>query len=383
MIEASHWIDRGGSNAPLCPVSHSPRMMRNEDFVSIAEQLALSPVTVRMALSGKNLRRMMSPGVEDRVIFAAREFEVPSDSSFFAPNTAVSFTIGIVVPEVADGYLASVLNGIEKELFHAGYLHHIVCHHGREDLLTAYAASLVDSRVDGLIFVNSMLPPLTNVPSVALSNHQTASWATRIHIDHDLAAELTLQHLLDLGHRRIAFIRGQKESLDAKSRWTSLCYAAKTLGLEIHEELCLQLEENQWSPRLGYPVVRDLLARRTDFTAICCFNDFVAIGAIKAIRETGLSCPDDISVIGFDDIESAEYCEPSLTTIRQPLKHMGSLAARVLLNKIHYPEAKASKSILMQPSLIVRSSTGPVNSERLHIGTTAIKPGKTNRKVIV
>ncbi|MBB5061936.1 LacI family DNA-binding transcriptional regulator [Granulicella mallensis] len=326
---------------------------------------------------------MMSPGVQERVFLAAKEFEVSSSSNLFAPSPGASFSIGVVVPEVADGYLASVLNGIEKELFETGYLHSVVCHHGREDLLTAYAASLVDSRVDGLIFVNSMLPPPTNVPSVALSNHQTAAWATRIHIDHDLAAELTLQHLLGLGHRRIAFIRGQKESLDAKSRWTSLCYAAKTLGLDIHEELCLQLEENQWSPRLGYPVVRDLLARRTDFTAICCFNDFVAIGAIKAIREAGLSCPDDISVIGFDDIESAEYCEPSLTTIRQPLKHMGSLAARVLLNKIHYPEAKASKSILMQPSLIVRSSTGPVNSERLHIGTTATKPGKTNRKLTV
>jgi LacI family transcriptional regulator, galactose operon repressor len=353
---------------PLGTVGPVLSMPHDGDLASIAERLTLSPVTIRMALSGQY---QIAPEVKDRIFLAVKEFQVPPTSHMFAPSSSSSFTIGIVVPEVADGYLTAVLNGIEKELFQAGYLHSVVCHHGQEDLLTAYAATLVERHVDGLIFVNSMLPAPPNLPSVALSNHESAAWATTISIDHDLAAELTLRHLFKLGHRRIVFIRGQKESLDAESRWMSLRYAAKTLGIDIHENLCLQLEENQWSPRLGYPVVRDLLVRRVDFTAICCFNDFVAIGAIRAIREAGLSCPDDISVVGFDDIESAEYCVPGLTTIRQPLKHMGALAARVLLDKIHYPEAKSLSSILMQPTLVVRSSTGPMNPNRNRVRTSS------------
>jgi DNA-binding LacI/PurR family transcriptional regulator len=360
-------------------VGHTPNMPHGGDLASIAERLTLSPVTVRMALSGHQTLHTIAPGVKDRVFLAAKEFETWPPSRMFAPDSTSSFTIGIVVPEVADGYLTAVLNGIEKQLFQAGYLYSVVCHHGREDLLTTYAATLVERHVDGLIFVNSMLPEPQSLPSVALSNHQSVAWATTIRVDHDLAAELTLNHLLALGHRRIAFIRGQRESLDAESRWKSLCYAAKTFGLEINEDVCLQLEENEWSPRLGYPVVRDLLARRADFTAICCFNDFVAIGAIRALREAGLSCPDDISVVGFDDIESAEYCVPGLTTIRQPLKHMGSLAARILLDKIHYPEAKSSRSILMQPTLVVRSSTGPSNSNRRCLRTTSQKSQKSRK----
>jgi DNA-binding LacI/PurR family transcriptional regulator len=372
MVEES----RSSDIIPAGTVGSALSMLHDGDLASIAERLTLSPVTVRMALSGHQLQHLIAPDVKDRVFLTAKEFQLPPTSRVFTSSSTSSFTIGIVVPEVADGYLTAVLNGIEKQLFQAGYLHSVVCHHGQEDLLTAYAAALVDSHVDGLIFVNSMLPAPQSLPSVALSNHQSAAWATTISIDHDLAAELTLKHLLELGHRRIVFICGQRESLDAESRWTSLRYAAKTLGLDIHENLCLQLEENEWSPRLGYPVVRDLLAREVDFTAICCFNDFVAIGAIRAIREAGLSCPDDISVVGFDDIESAEYCVPGLTTVRQPLKHMGSLAARVLLDKIYYPEARTVSSILMQPSLVVRSSTGPMNCNRHRLKTTSQKSRK-------
>ena len=359
-------------------VGSGQTMPNQGDLAAIAKRLTLSPVMIRMALGGHEVGHLIPPGLRERVLVIANEIEPCSIGTSFFPLSNSSYTMGIVIPEVADGYLTAVLNGVEKELFQAGYLHTVVCHHGQEDLLTAYAASLVNGGVDGLIFINSMLPTPQNVPSVALSNHQSAAWTTTIQIDHDLAAELALKHLLDLGHHRIAFIRGQKESLDAESRWASLLYVAKTLDLDIHEEMCLQLEENEWSPHLGYPVIRDLLARKADFTAICCFNDFAAMGAIRALREAGLSCPEDVSVIGFDDIQGAEYCEPALTTIRQPLKRMGSLAARVLLDKINYPEAKFPKSILIQPSLIIRSSTAGVSSIRRRGKTNLQRPRRAN-----
>jgi LacI family transcriptional regulator len=104
--------------------------------------------------------------------------------------------------------------------------------------------------------------------------------------------------------------------------------------------------------------MRDLLARARDFTAIFCFNDISAIGVIRAIYDAGLSVPEDISVIGFDDIMSAAYHKPSLTTVRQPLREMGRQGAQVLLDMISQPDKQYPEEIVMQPELIVRESTG-------------------------
>ena len=118
-------------------------------------------------------------------------------------------------------------------------------------------------------------------------------------------------------------MKGQQQVSDSDFRWDSIMTIAKRVGLTIYPELCVYLEANSWSPELGYPIIRDLLARTRDFTAIFCFNDIAAIGAIRAIADAGLRCPEDISVIGFDDISSAAYQTPRLTTVRQPLPPHG------------------------------------------------------------
>ena len=116
-------------------------------------------------------------------------------------------------------------------------------------------------------------------------------------------------------------------------------------------------KKNIWSPQLGYPPVRDLLARTRDFTAIFCFNDTAAIGAVRAIEDAGLNCPRDISVIGFDDIIIAEYFNPRLTTVRQPLHKMGTEAARLLVHRIQTPDQPYPQEVWFEPQLIVREST--------------------------
>jgi DNA-binding LacI/PurR family transcriptional regulator len=105
-----------------------------------------------------------------------------------------------------------------------------------------------------------------------------------------------------------------------------------------------------------------LLMRRRDFTAVLCFNDITAIGCIRALHDAGLSVPSDVSVFGFDDIQSASYCVPSLTTIRQPLQDMGSLAANLLLKKI--AGKRPPETVKVDPELMVRESTGPVRIAR-------------------
>jgi DNA-binding LacI/PurR family transcriptional regulator len=131
------------------------------------------------------------------------------------------------------------------------------------------------------------------------------------------------------------------------------------MGLSVDEGLCLQLHEATQTPEGGYELMRDLLRTRRDFTAVFCFNDISAIGAVRAITDAGLRVPRDISVVGFDDIITAAFSQPSLTTVRQPLRQMGTRAAQVLLERIADSEKEWPAEIVMEPELIVRESTGP------------------------
>jgi len=183
---------------------------------------------------------------------------------------------------------------------------------------------------------------------------------TNVVLDHKRAAELSLRHLHQLGHRHIAFMRGPPFSADSDDRWKSIVSVARELGLEIRTDLTIQLERDLTSPELGYPVVQELLQKRRRFTALVSFNDIAAIGAIRALRDANLRVPEDVSVIGFDDIPVAAYHSPRLTTIRQPLRDMGETAARILLQRMQgfkdYPEEFA-----VPPELITRETTAVVN----------------------
>jgi LacI family transcriptional regulator len=171
-----------------------------------------------------------------------------------------------------------------------------------------------------------------------------------------------LKHLVDLGHRDIAFMRGHPASADSEPRWQAICEIAPQLGITVRDELVIQFDVEEFSPELGYPFAKQLLARNKPFTALFAYNDLSAIGAMRAFQESGLKVPHDISVIGFDDIPVAVYYYPSLTTLRQPLLAMGELAARTLVERIEGKEI-SSKEIAVEGELVIRESTGPVPRE--------------------
>jgi LacI family transcriptional regulator len=181
---------------------------------------------------------------------------------------------------------------------------------------------------------------------------------TNIVLDHVLAAEVALKHLFQLGHREIAFIKGQEFSSDTEVRWANIEKAARRLGVRISAKLISQLEGDSPSPELGYEATRKLLASRKAFTALFAFNDISAMGAIRALREAKLRVPADVSVVGFDDIEAAAYQNPALTTVRQPLREMGRIAAEILLRRIRRPRSDSpGGEITVEPKLIVRETT--------------------------
>jgi LacI family transcriptional regulator len=151
-------------------------------------------------------------------------------------------------------------------------------------------------------------------------------------------------------------MRGNPLSADAKDRWDAICRVAGEIGMKIDPELTVQIDTDDPTPMLGYPFTKQLMARNKPFTALFAYNDMSAIGAIRALREEGLRVPQDVSVIGFDDIPGAAFYTPSLTTVQQPLHRMGDVAAQVLLERIEGKKEYPS-DIAIEPELIVREST--------------------------
>jgi len=192
-------------------------------------------------------------------------------------------------------------------------------------------------------------------------------------LDHRFAAELTLTHLHSLGHRRIAFMRGQPFSSDSDERWCSLEAVSREIGITINPELVLQLDRDISSPELGYPVISKLLSCGERFTALVSFNDMAAIGAMRALEDLGFRVPVDVSVIGFDDIKLAAFCSPRLTTIRQPLSNMGRIAAQCVLNRLHGLE-RFRDQITVEPELVVRESTQAVGHPPKSSAGKAVSP---------
>lgn len=297
---------------------------------------------------------------QDRIFDAARELNYrPSFAARWA-RTARSFTIGVLVPEVSEGYASLVLSGIDSYLLREGYFYFVASHRHLGDLIDEYPRLLMARSVDGIIAVDTPWQSELPIPVASISGKNRANGITNILLDHDRAAELALGHLKKLGHSRIAFIKGQEFSSDTAARWASITTAASRLGLEISPKLTVQLEGDLPSPELGHRVTKRLLERKVRFTALFAFNDVSAIGAIEALRSHALDVPINVSVVGFDDIQSAAFQRPQLTTVRQPLKKMGMIAAETLLRRIARPDDDTyPRQIVIEPELIVRKSTAP------------------------
>lgn len=332
---------------------------RHASLKSVAEHLGLSPATVSLVMNRSPVADSIPQATKELVFATARKLNYRPNFMARSLRKQRSFTIGVMVPEVSEGYAALVMSGIEDHLLQEGYFYFVASHRHKPDLIDEYPTLLLERSVEGLIAADTLFDHDLPIPVVTVSGHREIKGITNIALDHKKAADLALQHLLELGHRRIAFIKGQVFSSDTEIRWKAICDAARKKGLNLNPRLIGQLEGDSPSPELGSVVMRKLLAANEPFTALFAFNDISAIGAISALREAGLRVPDDVSVVGFDDIQSAAFQNPPLTTVRQPLRKMGKTAAEVLLRRIAN-NASVSSPITIQPELVVRGTTGPV-----------------------
>jgi len=325
---------------------------------TLATHLGLSLTTVSVVVSDSPAAQAIPLATRKRILAAADELHYRPNYFARSLRNKRSMSVGVLVSEMSEGYFTLVMNGVEEHLMAAKYFYILASHFWQPELLEEYPKMLLERSVDGLLLVNTPTPARVQVPIVSISGHQQVAGVTNIQLNHKLAARLALKHLSELGHRRVAFMKGQEQTVDTDYRWKEIMDTARTCGMEIHPELLIRLTENSWSPALGYGPVKALLSRTKNFTALFAFNDIAAFGAIRALHEAGLRVPDDVSVIGFDDVLSAPFGIPSLTTIRQPLRDMGKMGAESLIQRINHPKASYPQQVIVEPELVIRESTG-------------------------
>lgn len=343
----------------------------------LAQYLGLNPATVSVVLNdvpGRNIPQ----ATRDRIKAAAKELNYQPSLLARSLRNRRTMTIGILVPELGDGYHTQVMSGIGDHLIEAGYFYFTAHHRHRKDLIEEYSQMLINRGAEAIICVDTALEHPYTIPVIAVAGHKSISGVTNVLLDHRFAAELTLSHLYSLGHRDIAFIRGQPFSSDSGERWNHLVKVARELRLQIDPKLVLQLDRDSTSPELGYPAMQRLLSSGRRLTAVVCFNDLSAIGAIRALQDFGTNVPEDVSVIGFDDIRAAAFHSPRLTTIRQPMGNMGRIAAQCALNRLSGAE-RYREQIIVEPELMVRESTGPAPGSTVSNLRTAANGKKSSK----
>ncbi len=344
-------------------------MSSGRSLKELASYLGLSQTTVSRVINNSGDMHRISEATQKRVLAAAAELNYKASPLARGLRSRRSQTIGVMVPEISEGYSASVLSGIEDVLLMSGFFYFVVSHHHRAELLRDYPSLLLSRAVEGIIAVDSALDIELPVPIVAVSGHRHTESILNIELDHNLAVRYALEHLQRLGHCRIAFIKGQSFSSDTEIRWKAIVKMATELHVNVDPRLVVALEGDDPTLEPGRVATRKLLATGELFTAIFAFNDLSAMGAIVALREAGVDVPTEVSVLGFDDVVGAANNNPPLTTVRQPLQEMGRAAATALLQRIRHQRAGdapalEANSILVLPTFVERKSTAAVSGSR-------------------
>ena len=276
-------------------------------------------------------------------------------------RTQATGTIGLIVPDLTDLFFPEVVDGADAAARGLGYSIILGASASKESRTMHYLHLMVDHRVDGLIIAVTELPAVSRkwladipVPVVAV-NAETGDFAeTSITSDNEGGARMAAEHLLELGHRRLAYFRGPLE-LTAAVRSRGFLEACRAAGLD-EDDIAVVVPDVSMSG--GERAVAELLELHPDITAIATYNDQLAIGALRGLRAAGKRVPKDVSVIGFDDISTAAWMSPSLTTVAQRKSEMGRMAVEHVVAALRAPGRQHDVQHLRLPmSLVIREST--------------------------
>jgi LacI family transcriptional regulator len=326
----------------------------------IARQVGVHPSTVSRVLNPET-RSMVSEEIAEKVTAAATKLGYRPNPIAYGLRTNKSFTVGILVPDLTNPVFPPIMRGIETTLEAAGYTAILANSDNDPTRERTILDAMRGRRVDGLILATAhrgdplVAECLEEETPVVLINRKVDQPGVPWVVNDDAAGiAAALDHLADLGHTRIAHLAGPQELSTAFARARGLRTAMKARGLTVDEELFIPCEV--FNVDEGRRCCAMLLDRTRDFTAIVAAHDLLAIGCFEALAAIGLSCPEDVSVTGYNNIPLVDRLNPPLTTLRTPLHEMGVQAARCLLERIGDPAAPA-KQIVVPTELVVRGST--------------------------
>jgi LacI family transcriptional regulator len=332
----------------------------------VAQRAGVSTTTVSHVV---NATRFVKEATRLRVEAAVLELGyVPSGVARSLKHNATR-TFGMVIPNNSNPYFAEVLRGVEDRCFKAGY-NVILCNSNDDPKRQAsYLRVLAEKRVDGLVLVSSDREPglgdimgELNIPVVLVDREIPGLACDIVEVDHVSGGLIATQHLLNLGHPRVACISGPPGLSPSSQRRAGWKKALAEAGLARREG---DLARGDFTSRGGYLAMQTLLRREPRPSAVFVCNDLMAFGALAAAHEAGVAVPGELSVVGYDDIELAAYSAPPLTTVAQPKQQIGRMAAELLLARMSGNPGEPRR-VLLEPQLKIRSSTAIHRPEPLH-----------------
>jgi len=276
-----------------------------------------------------------------------------------------------MVFDITDPYCAQILRAIETHLQTSGYFSVLADLQNDHTQFQRCLNMLLERRVEGIIAIANWISveakllaqvSTRNIPAVIIGRELTGNAVSSVAVDNEAGTRQALQHLYELGHNKIAFIKGPRTLMDSAQRWSGLESFAREVGLRLDPELVIEIKGRNSTYAEGYQLMEQLLERNRDFTALVAFDDLTACAAIRALTESGRAVPKDCSVVGCDDIPSSAFYNPPLTTIQQQLEMQGSLGAEIVEELIRASAEKREsppRHRKVAPRLIVRESTCP------------------------
>ncbi len=348
------------------PRSRKPKPGAKITLQTIADHLGVSTATVSLALRDSPL---VAEATRQRIKHSAADLGYIYNRRAASLRTSRSGIIGVVVPDIMNPFFAEILLGIENEL---GLSRHtfLLCNH-RDDIAVQkhFVETLLQFGADGVILAPAIgtdpeaISAIENsgLPVVLVARWVKGSRAPVYRGDDKKGAFMVTRHLIELGHRRIAFIGGRRGTSTGQDRREGFLAALQQAGIEPVPELQAGVERTR---KAGYDVVRELFAGNanpatTPATAIVCFNDLLAIGVMSGLRSLGIEPGHDIAVTGYDDIAEAEISAPTLTTVWNGQQEAGRLAARAMLEILAGTPPSPEENGLILPQLRVRQSSCP------------------------
>lgn len=323
----------------------------------VAKLANTSKSTVSRYLNGQQIGKEARESIE-RVI---EEIDYHRNVNARRLVTSKTLTIGVVVEEITNVYYTNILRGIEQIANEKKF--NCVFYSWSSNLNdeASFLDLLPEGQVDGLILISfkKRNPSLLNkiedsdYPIVLIGDSSTKDKVFAVDIDNSLGISEIIKHLYHTGHQKIAYISGPDESAATTTRLESYKSTMREMGLYVNPEFIIASE---WTNESGYLKMKELLTMG-GFTAVVASSDETAIGAIQAIKEAGLQIPEEISVVGFDDIPVAKWVYPSLSTVSQPLLEIGIVAAKGLFNRIENKKSIVMKKVLLNPKLVIRQSS--------------------------